>query len=148
LRVKDIDFKQRQIVVREGKGGKDRVTMLPLSLVEPLSRHLERVRSLHEQDLSEGYGEALLPHALARKYPGAGREWGWQYVSLPRAARLTRALGWSGVITSWRRPYRKPSGRLSGRRGSTSRGAATPSAIASPLTFWKTATTSEPCKSY
>jgi integron integrase len=88
LRVKDIDFARSQIVVREGKGGKDRVTMLPLSLAEPLSCHLERVRSLHEQDLSEGSGDALLPHALARKYPNAGREWGWQYV-FPSARRST-----------------------------------------------------------
>jgi integron integrase len=80
LRVADIDFAQCQITVREGTGGKDRVTMLPQSLVESLRLHLMRVRSLHEQDLKEDCGEAILRHALARKYPNAGREWGWQYV--------------------------------------------------------------------
>ncbi len=80
LRVKDIDFARREIVVREGKGSKDRVTMLPETLVAPLREHLARVRLLHERDLREGYGEVHLPHALARKYPNAGREWAWQYV--------------------------------------------------------------------
>ena len=80
LRVKDVDFAQRQIVVREGKGGRDRVTMLPLSLCEPLERQLARVKRLHEQDVRAGYGSAYLPYALKRKYPYADREWGWQYV--------------------------------------------------------------------
>jgi len=80
LRVKDVDFARREIVVREGKGFKDRVTMLPESLVAPLREHLVRVRALHERDLREGGGEVYLPYALARKYPAAGREWAWQYV--------------------------------------------------------------------
>jgi len=80
LRVKDVDFARREIVVREGKGFKDRVTMLPDSLVAPLREHLVRVRALHERDLREGGGEVYLPYALARKYPAAGREWAWQYV--------------------------------------------------------------------
>lgn len=80
LRVKDVDFAQKQIVVRDGKGSKDRVTMLPLKLLEPLLRHLERVRILHEHDLRHGYGRAYLPFALSRKYPSANMEWGWQYV--------------------------------------------------------------------
>jgi integron integrase len=80
LRVKDVDFAQLQIVVREGKGGKDRVTMLPSPLVEPLRRQLERVRVLHEADIREGFGRVYLPYAMARKYPNAEREWGWQYV--------------------------------------------------------------------
>lgn len=80
LRVKDIDFGYRQILVRDGKGAKDRVTILPAALLEPLRDHLVRVRHLHAQDLSEGYGEVHLPFALARKYPQAGRDWGWQYV--------------------------------------------------------------------
>lgn len=80
LRVQDVEFSQRQIVVRNGKGAKDRVTMLPDSVVEPLAVHLQRVRRLHEQDLVQGLGEVHLPFALARKYPNAGREWGWQYV--------------------------------------------------------------------
>ena len=80
LRVKDIDFGYNQIVVRDGKGAKDRITMLPSSLKEPLKKHLERVKVLHERDLCEGYGRATLPFALDRKYPNAGLEWGWQHV--------------------------------------------------------------------
>jgi integron integrase len=80
LRVKDVDLSYRQILVRDGKGEKDRVTMLPGKLVEPLRAHLGRVRLLHARDLREGYGEVNLPYALARKYPRAGREWCWQFV--------------------------------------------------------------------
>jgi len=80
LRVKDVDFVYRQIIVREGKGNKDRVTMLPENLLEQLQRHLGRVKRLHERDLKEDYGEVELPHALARKYPRAGYEWAWQFV--------------------------------------------------------------------
>jgi len=80
LRVKDVDFAYRQILVRDGKGAKDRVTMLPDNVVEPLQQQLGKVRALHRRDLDEGYGEVFLPHALARKYPRAGREWGWQFV--------------------------------------------------------------------
>jgi integron integrase len=80
LRVKDVDLSYRQILVRDGKGEKDRVTMLPELTIEPLRAHLERVRMLHARDLREGYGEVHLPYALARKYPRAGREWCWQYV--------------------------------------------------------------------
>jgi len=80
LRVKDVEFARCEIIIREGKGFKDRVTMLPSSLVEPLQAHLERVRALHRQDLEAGHGEVYLPYALNRKYPNAGREWGWQYV--------------------------------------------------------------------
>jgi integron integrase len=80
LRVKDVDFEYRQILVRDGKGEKDRVTMLPEKLVEPLRAHLQRVRGLHRRDVLEGYGEVNLPYALARKYPRAAREWAWQFV--------------------------------------------------------------------
>lgn len=86
LRVKDVDLAYRQILVRDGKGEKDRVTMLPETLVEPLRAHLERVRGLHARDLREGYGEVHLPYALGRKYPRAGREWCWQYM-FPSAHR-------------------------------------------------------------
>jgi len=78
LRVKDVDFEYRQILVRDGKGAKDRVTMLPASLVEPLKAHLTRVKALHERDLARGYGDVELPDALARKYPRAPYEWGWK----------------------------------------------------------------------
>jgi integron integrase len=80
LRVQDLDFGSHQLTVRDGKGGKDRVTMLPGSLVESLNRHLARVKILYEQDLEEGFGRVYLPFALARKYPRAEREWKWQYV--------------------------------------------------------------------
>ena len=80
LRVKDVDLSYRQILVRDGKGEKDRVTMLPEKLIEPLRAHLERARLLHVRDLREGYGEVQLPYALARKYPRAGKEWCWQYI--------------------------------------------------------------------
>ncbi|WP_281661134.1 integron integrase [Microvirgula aerodenitrificans] len=80
LRVKDVDFAQGQIMVRDGKGMKDRVTLLPQRLIEPLQRHLAKVQALHRQDLEDGFGEVFLPFALSRKYPNAGREWGWQYV--------------------------------------------------------------------
>jgi integron integrase len=80
LRVKDVEFARHEIVVREGKGFKDRVTMLPESVVSPLKAHLTKVKALHDEDLAQGFGEAYLPFALDKKYPNAGREWGWQYV--------------------------------------------------------------------
>jgi integron integrase len=80
LRVKDLDFAQRQIIVRDGKGQKDRVTMLPASLIQPLQAHLVRVKALHRDDLAEGCGTVYLPFALERKYPNANRAWAWQYV--------------------------------------------------------------------
>ncbi len=80
LRVKDVDFARREILIRDGKGFKDRVTMLPRSAARPLRTHLASVQQLHERDLADGFGEAWLPFALARKYPGAAREWAWQYV--------------------------------------------------------------------
>jgi integron integrase len=80
LRVKDVDFAYRQVLVRDGKGGKDRVTMLPEQVVQPLQAHLGRVRALHQRDLAAGHGEVSLPFALARKYPRAGRDWAWQFV--------------------------------------------------------------------
>ena len=80
LRVKDVDFKRREILIRDGKGFKDRVTMLPVSLSAALEAHLAKVRGLHEADLQQGYGAVYLPNALKRKYPNAAKEWGWQYV--------------------------------------------------------------------
>lgn len=80
LRIKDIEFALSQIIVRDGKGAKDRMTMLPQKTHEPLLRHLERVKVIHEQDLRSGYGRVYLPFALTRKYPAAAIEWGWQYV--------------------------------------------------------------------
>ncbi len=80
LRIQDIDFKRREILVRDGKGFKDRVTMLPAKVASPLQQHLEKVKALHAADLAEGFGEVYLPYALERKYPNAGKSWGWQYV--------------------------------------------------------------------
>lgn len=80
LRVKDVEFSRKEILVRDGKGFKDRVTMLPVALAAPLAEHLKRVKALHEQDLAAGRGAVYLPYALERKYPGAARDWAWQYV--------------------------------------------------------------------
>lgn len=80
LRVKDIDFARHEVTVRNGKGGKDRRTVLPRALVEPLQREIERTRTLHAADLAEGFGQAWLPHALSRKYPRAASDPAWQYV--------------------------------------------------------------------
>ncbi len=78
LRVKDIDFGQREILIRDGKGGKDRVTMLPETLIRPLQEHLTKRRWLYDEDLGKGMAEVFLPDALARKYPKAASEWAWQ----------------------------------------------------------------------
>jgi len=80
LRIHDVEFDSRRIVVRNGKGAKDRLTMLPGSLVEPLRLHVDAMRCVHDRDLSLGLGTAILPHALARKYPEAARSWPWQFV--------------------------------------------------------------------
>jgi len=80
LRVKDVDFSYRQIIVRHGKGAKDRVTMLPEAAVQPLHTHLGAVHDLHRRDLAEGYGQAWLPDSLAAAHPRAGCDWGWQFV--------------------------------------------------------------------
>ena len=80
LRVKDVDFARREIIVRDGKGLKDRVTMLPATAIPFLQEHLQRVRLMHANDLAEGYGSVYMPDALERKYPNASREWGWQYI--------------------------------------------------------------------
>src|SRR5262245_55677608 len=86
LRVKDVEFSRREILVRDGKGSKDRITMLPLRLAPPLQQQIEHARELHRGDLAEGFGEVALPFALARKYPSAAREWAWQYV-FPASSR-------------------------------------------------------------
>jgi len=80
LRIKDVDIGRSEVLVREGKGNKDRVTMLPSAVVSRLSVHLEWVRKLHAADLAAGYGCVALPDALAHKYPQADREWGWQWI--------------------------------------------------------------------
>jgi integron integrase len=92
LRVQDLDFERNEILVRSGKGDKDRVTLLPLSLKQPLREHLKKVRGIHEKDLAAGWGSVLLPEALARKYPNAAKEWRWQWV-FPQQNR------WKNVTT-------------------------------------------------
>ena len=94
LRVKDIDFARAQVTVRRGKGAKDRTTMLPRLVGERLEKHLEQVRFTHAGDLAAGYGRVTLPDALARKYPNADREWGWQFV-FP-ASRVCHDPKWGG----------------------------------------------------
>lgn len=86
LRVKDLDLTRHQIVVRSGKGDKDRMTVLPQEIIPALRRHLTRVKKMHQSDLSEGCGYVYLPNALERKYPNAHREWIWQYI-FPASAR-------------------------------------------------------------
>lgn len=80
LRIKDVDFGANQIMVREGKGFKDRVTMLPAAICLALRQHLHRVKARHDRDVANGLGEVFLPAELARRFPGAAREWMWQYV--------------------------------------------------------------------
>jgi len=79
-RIKDVDFTYKQIVVRDSKGDKDRVTTLPESIIGPLQQHLIKVKTLHEKDLKAGYGKVYLSNALERKYRNANKEWGWQYI--------------------------------------------------------------------
>jgi integron integrase len=93
LRVQDVDFGTNQLTVRDGKGGKDRVTMLPSAIKEDLVAQLERVRKQHSRDLTGGGGWVELPWALGRKYPNAGREWGWQWVFPATRFYLDRATG-------------------------------------------------------
>lgn len=114
LRVKDVDFAQQQIVVRDGKGSKSRVTMLPSSIAAELQDHLVGVQRQHQRDLSRGLGSVNLPFALERKYPNANREWIWQYVfpsgsisKDPRSGLLYRHhLHESGVQKSVKRAAR------------------------------------------
>ena len=97
LRVKDIDFYNRTITLRDTKSNQDRATCLPMSVIPSLQLHLQKVKALHQEDLANGYGEVEMPHALARKYPNAAWDWGWQYVfpaaglsKDPRSTRIGR----------------------------------------------------------
>jgi integron integrase len=97
LRVQDIDFTLKEILVRDGKGAKDRVTMLPKSLKKPLGKHLKVVKAIHDKDLREYWGRVQMPDALDRKYPNASAEWRWQWV-FPQERR-------------WRNPKTSKQGR-------------------------------------
>ena len=96
LRVKDLDFGYRQITVRDGKGAKDRFTVLPNILIEPLQRQMEKTRKIHEQDLRRGLGQVEMPFALSRKYPNAEKEWAWQYVFPSRCLSKNPRTGATG----------------------------------------------------
>ena len=127
LRVKDVDFEGRLLLVRDGKGGKDRSTILPTRVIDPLRAHLDRVKQLHEGDLGAGLGEATLPFALARKYPQAGYEWGWHMPSpRSRCARNPIPVVKPG-FTCTRRRCSGPSLKPCDVRGSASQSVATPS---------------------
>jgi len=93
LRVKDVDLASNQIVVRAGKGDRDRVTMLPAAVKASLAQHLELARRQHDRDLARGAGWVELPGALMRKYPNAGREWGWQWVFPATRIYVDRVTG-------------------------------------------------------
>jgi integron integrase len=93
LRVKDLNFDRHELTVRDGKGGKDRVTMLPAALKTPLHAHLGRVKAQHDRDLAAGRGSVALPGALGVKYPNASREWGWQWVFPATRFYVDRATG-------------------------------------------------------
>lgn len=97
LRVKDVEFSRREVLVRDGKGGKDRVTVLPENLIAPLQEQIAKARAVHQRDLSAGFGAVWLPGALDAKYPGASKQWGWQWVfpsttrsADPRTGRVHR----------------------------------------------------------
>ena len=96
LRVKDLDFGFRQIVVRDGKGAKDRFTVLPNVLIEPLQKQLESARKIHEMDLRNGLGRVVMPFALARKYPNAEKEWTWQFVFPSKSLSVDPRSGLKG----------------------------------------------------
>lgn len=98
MRVKDLDFARGETTVRDGKGRKDRVTMLPAALHEPFHERLRRVRRQHEEDLRAGLGEAPLPGALSGKYPNAAREWGWQWV-FPASSHYPAGARGTGIAT-------------------------------------------------
>jgi integrase len=116
LRMKDIDFDRNEIVVREGKGNKDRVTMLPVSVKEPLATHLERVRRLHERDLTAGFGRVQLPDALPGNTPPPTATGVGSGSSRPRRSAATRVLASRSGTTSTSRYCKRPFMQLPGRR--------------------------------
>jgi integrase len=148
LRVKDIDFFRKQIVVRAGKGNKDRYTMLPAAAVEPLRKHLQDVKRQHEEDLRRGLGRVALPDALARKYPNAAKEWGWQWVFPRPVITLIGPLERDGGTIFTKRLCRKLSKKRGSRRASSNRPGAILYAIPLQRTCWRTDMISERYKSF
>ena len=100
LRIKDLDFDNQTLVIRSGIGDKDRTTLFPTFLYPPLKAHLEEVRALHDKDHANGHGAVYFPEALERKYPGAAREWAWQYAFPAKICPWIREPALSAAITS------------------------------------------------
>ena len=147
-RIQDVDFGTNQIVVRSGKGDKDRETMLPAVVKPHLARHLERVRTQHQRDLSTGAGWVELPTALARKYPNAARDWVWQWIFPATRTYVDRLTGehrrhhlHESVL-----PRAVKTGGVARRDRQAGRPAPTHCATRSPLTCSKTAATSGPSR--
>ena len=162
LRIQDLEFERRAIIVRDTKGNADRITVLPDSLIEPLRAQLRRTKSLHEEDLAKGLGAVYLPDALERKYPNAAREWIWQYVFPsdrlsvdPRSGCVRRHHADESGLQKAVRQAAKASGITKHVTPHTFRQCAASFRTASPPTSWKpalseaegTVTTSAQCKS-
>lgn len=147
LRVKDLDFERNAVVVRQGKGDKDRVVMLPGTLKERLREHLASVRALHERDLRSGFGAVELPNALARKKPGAERSWAWSTSSHPGACQMTHAPAAAGATIFPNLPSRRRSLGQSDWPGYRRRPVAIRFGTRSPPTCWQMGTTSAQCRS-
>jgi integrase len=139
LRIKDIDFGYGHIIVRDGKGLRQRVTILPESVRHPLQLHIAQVKHTHEHDLARAGGRVYLPLALQRKYPKAASSWSWQYV-FP-AAKLSPIRGPAScvAIACRRKISRTPSRPRSIEQAFTRRPVATPFGTVSLLIYWKTA---------
>lgn len=146
LRVKDIDMNRNEIIVQSGKGNNDRHTMLPSTVREPLIQHLRRVKVQHEVDIKGGLGRVSLPDALERKYPNAGKEWGWQWVFPASSHFIDRVTGAGIIFTN--RFCNVLSERRVLKPASLSMPDATRCVIRSPRTYWRMVTTSERSRSY
>ncbi len=147
LRGKDIDLDRRQIIIRRGKGQKDRRALLPMSVAPRLREHLDNVRRRHEGDLAAGFGAATLPGALDRKYPNASREWRWQFV-FP-ASRICRDPRWGAPSRFHLHESAVQRALASAVRGAelTKRASCHTFRHSSRRTCWRTGTTSVPCRS-
>ena len=144
--LKDVDFAANQLVVRSCKGAKDRVTMLPTAVKARLLEQIEAVRRQHRVDLEAGAGWVAVPDALARKYPNAGRELGWQWVFPATRHYVDRLTANDAAITCTSPSSSVPSSAPCARPASSSTRAVTRSGIHSPRTCWRTATTSGPSR--
>jgi integrase len=144
LRVKDVDFHRREISVREAKGGKDRVTMLPEVAVLTLRRHIEHVKRVHKADLAVGLGRVPLPSALGGKYPNAEREWAWQWVFPASSCYEDRATATRYRYHVHPTVVQKGVRAAADRAPSPNTSLRTRCATRLLRTFWRTATTSAP----